>query len=121
MRPEEQLERLETWYEALISGEYEQARGSYERRLIVGGQIVARCCLNVANEVIGTSHDAGENGAYKALGLILERCDCDGPFESMNDGYGMTFHEIADVVLTEGINPLRAAMGLEPYDEGEEI
>jgi hypothetical protein len=119
MSPETQLERLETWYEALISGEYEQTRNSYED-FTWGREVVERCCLNVANEVIGTSHDAREEGAYEALGLI-HREDEFGPFESMNDGFEMTFHEIADVVLTEGINPLRAAMGLEPYDEGEEV
>jgi hypothetical protein len=112
MSPEEQLKRLETWYEALVSGEYRQAVGDYWKH------DYARCCLNVANEVLGGDHARREGGAYEMLGL--DRDDDVPAFEGLNDGLAMTFHEIADVVLTEGINRLRAAMGLEPYYEGEE-
>lgn len=115
MKPETQLKRLEAWYEALISGEYTQAYDTYKIKEDF-------CCLAVANQIRG-NHSEKEYGAIDWLcGDILpydfmEFDQVIQEFIKLNDEYKMSFHEIADIVLEQGINPLRAALGMDSYED----
>lgn len=126
MNPWTQLERLESWYDALLSGDYKQAQGAYMKSSMyldpIPLELEKYCCLAVVGE-LRKSHEGKEDGSAAWLGLdkIYERrLDIGDDFIALNDTVGMKFHEIAWVVLHEGINPLRKALGLEPHDDTEE-
>lgn len=97
--------RLAKWVEALQSGEYKQGRES-----LYNDQDCTYCCLGVAERVINgnTQGNMGYLDYPSELkrhatfdGMLLEdmETDCGVSFAGLNDAFGLTFNQIANLLL----------------------
>ena len=121
MTIEQTIQNLIDWHDALLSGEFSQGRGA-----MCIPATDQHCCINVAKvAVLGMSKEynwkegvvlnaVGVAGAKVFLGIQDMRPT--DTFVGLNDHLSLTFAQIADVIMQEGILPALEAIGEDPED-----